>query len=170
MNIKKRRAAIITVILYAVLLLVVYIFQSMIFPFIRIAGLVPLILPIVSTGIAVSGGRLAGGVSGLFAGIFTDLSFNQPLALFTVILTFTGVGVGTVADTIFTKRFGTYFISCTAVLALCALVRLLPLLVAGAAPVFVLFNTALWQTAYSLAFTMPIWFAIRKIVSISDEN
>ena len=169
MNINKRRAAIITIILYAVLLIVVYVFQSMIFPFIRIAGLVPLILPIVSTGIAVYGGRFAGGVSGLFAGIFTDLSFNQPLALYTVILTLAGVGVGTVADTIFAKRFGTYFISCVAVLAFCALVQLLPLLIDGAAPVLTLFNTALWQTVYSLVFVIPIWIAIRAIVSISAE-
>ena len=169
MKIKKRRAAVLSIILYAALLLVVYIFQSMIFPFIRIAGLVPLILPIVSTGIAVFGGRFAGGVSGLFAGIFTDLSFNQPLALYTVILTLAGVGVGTMADTAFAKKFGTYFICCVAVLAFCAIAQLLPHLIAGSAPVLTLFNMALWQTVYSLIFTIPIWIAIRSIVSISAE-
>ena len=170
MNIKKRWAGIVTIILYAALLVVVYIFQSMIFPFMQIAGLVPLILPIVSTGIAVSGGRMAGGVSGLFAGIFTDLSFNQPLALFTVILTLAGVGVGTVADTIFAKKFGTYFIACVAVLVFCALVQLMPHLIAGSAHILTLFNWALWEIVYSLIFTIPIWFAIRRIVSISEES
>ena len=170
MNIKKKWAEIITITLYAVLLLVVYIFQSMIFPFITIGGLVPLILPIVSTGIAVFAGRFPGGVSGLFAGIFTDLSFNQPLALFTVILTIAGVAVGTMADTIFAKKFGTYFISCIAVLVFCSIVNLLPLLIAGTATVLALFNQALWETLYSLVFSIPIWFAIRSIIAISGEN
>jgi cell shape-determining protein MreD len=170
MNIKKRWAGIVTIILYAALLIVVYIFQSMIFPFMRIAGLVPLILPIVSTGIAVSRGRMAGGVSGLFAGMLTDLSFNQPLALFTVILTLAGVGVGAMADTVIAKRFGTYFLSCVAVLAFCAIVQLSPLLIFGAAPILTLFNTALWEIVYSLVFTIPIWLAIRRIVSISEES
>ena len=170
MNIKKKWAKIIIVTLYAALLLVVYIFQSMIFPFITIGGLVPLILPVVSTGIAVHGGRFAGGVSGLFAGIFTDLSFNQPLALYTVILTLAGVGVGTMAETIFSKKFGTYFIACVAVLVFCSVVNLLPLLFAGAASVLALFNHALWETVLSLIFIIPIWFAIRSIVAISGEN
>ena len=167
---KKRWARIITIILHAVLLVVVYIFQSMIFPYIRIAGLVPLVLPIVSTGIAVHGGRTSGGVSGLFAGIFTDLSFNQPLMLFTVILTFAGVGVGALADTVLAKRFGTYFISCTVVLAVCAIVQLTPLLIAGGVSVVLLFDTALWQTVYSLFFTVPIWFAQVRIIAISEGN
>ena len=169
MNIKKRQAAIITIILYAVLLLVVYIFQSMILPFIRVGGLVPLILPIVSTGIAISVGRFAGGVSGLFAGMFTDLSLNQPLALFTVILTISGVVIGTAAETVFAKKFGTYFISCVAVLAFCSVVHLLPLFIAGSAPILTLLNTSLWEIVYSLVFTIPIWLAIRAIVSISAE-
>ena len=165
---KMRQPGVIKIILYAVLLVVVYIFQGMIFPFIRIAGLAPLILPIVSTGVAVYGGRTPGGISGLFAGMLTDLSFNQPLALFTVVLTLAGVGVGAMADTIFAKRFGTYIISCVAVLSVCALVQLVPLLIAGAAPVFLLFNTALWQTVYSLVFAIPIWFAVHRIATVFD--
>lgn len=168
-DMKKRQLGIIKIVLCAGLLVLAYIIQSMIFTYVRIFGLVPLILPIVSTGVAVYGGRTAGGVSGLFAGMFTDLSLNQPLALFTVILTFAGVGVGTVADTIFAKRFGTYFISCAAVLAACAIVQLFPLLIFEGVPAFLLFNTALRQTVYSLVFAIPIWFAIRKIISISDD-
>ena len=167
---KNRRARIFVIALHAILLVVVYIFQSMIFPYIRLWGLVPLILPLVSTGTAVHGGRFAGAVSGLFAGIFTDLSFNQPLLLFTLILTLLGVGVGSMADTVFAKRFGTYFISCIIVLWVCALVQIFPLLVFGEVPAALLFDTAMWQTIYSLAFTVPIWFVIRKIVSISEES
>jgi len=135
----------------------------MIFPYLRLAGLSPLLLPIVSTGVAVYEGRYTGGIMGIFAGILCDVSFNQPAGVFTVLLTFTGLLIGTIADTVIMRSFVTYFLSCTAVLAVSALIQMFPLVFFEDVPPRLLWATALWQTVYSLIFALPIWFSVRAL-------
>jgi len=159
----KRRTLIISIILHAVLLLTVYVFQGLIFPYLRLYGLAPLLLPVVSTGVAVYEGRFAGGVTGLFAGILCDVSFNEPAMVFTLLLTLTGLLVGTLADTVIMRGFATYFLSCVAVLAISAFAQMFPIIFFEGVQPQQLFQTALWQTVYSLVFTLPIWFSVRAL-------
>ena len=159
----KRRTLIVSIAIHALLLIIVYIFQSMVFPYLRLAGLAPLLLPVVSTGVAIYEGRYAGGIMGIFAGVLCDVSFHQPTGLFTVLLTFTGLLIGTLADTIITRGFVTYFLGCAAVLALAALVQMIPIVFIVGVPPRLLWATALWQTLYSLVFALPIWFAVRAL-------
>jgi len=159
----KRRTLIVSILLHALLLILVYIFQSMIFPYLRLAGLAPLLMPIVSTGVAVYEGRDAGGIMGMFAGIFCDVSFNEPVGVFTVLLTVMGLIIGTLADTTITRGFVTYFLCCVAVLAVSALIQMLPLLFLLNVPIQPLISVAIQQTLYSLIFTLPIWFFVRAL-------
>jgi len=161
----KRQTLIISILLHALLLILAYIFQGMIFPHLKLAGLTPLLMPIVSTGVAVCEGRDAGGIMGIFAGIFCDNSFNEPTVVFTVLLTVLGLIVGTLADTVITRVFATYFLSCVAVLAISALVQMLPLLFRSNAPVPIqpLITMLFQQTVYALIFTIPIWFFVRAL-------
>jgi len=161
----KKQTLIVSILLHALLLVLVYIFQSMIFPYLRLAGLAPLLMPIVSTGVAVYEGRDAGGIMGIFAGIFCDVSFNKPVGVFTVLLTVLGLVVGTFADTVITRVFATYFLSCVAVLTISALVQMFPLvfLLDATVPIHTLMSTAIQQTVYSLVFTIPIWFFVRAL-------
>jgi len=129
----------------------------------RLAGLVPLLLPIVATGVAIYEGRYAGGTFGLVAGILCDVSFNEPAGVFTVLLTLTGLVIGTLADTIITRGFVMYFISCAVVLSVAAFVQMFPLLFFDNVPFAPLLTTALWQTVYSIVFTVPIWFFVRAL-------
>jgi len=159
----KRRTLIVSICLHALLLMIVYIFQSMIFPYLRLAGLAPLLLPIVSTGVAVYEGRYAGGIMGIFAGILCDVSLLQPTGVFTVMLTLTGLLIGTLADTVIMRGFVTCFLSCAAVLSLAALVQMFPLVFFEDVPPSLLWGTALWQTVYSLIFVLPIWIPVRAL-------
>jgi rod shape-determining protein MreD len=165
----KRRATIIPTVLHALLIIIVFIFQAMFFPHIRIGGLVPLLLPIVSTGMAVYQGRHVGGISGLFAGILCDLAFNQPLGMFTVLLSFTGVIVGILSDNLLARRFGSSFISCAVVLSVCAFAQLFPLLFFVGVPAASLINVAIGQTVYSMIFVLPLWFFIRALARMSEK-
>ena len=159
----KRRALVISIALHALLLMVVYVFQGMIFPYLRINRLVPLLLPVAGTGIAIYEGRFIGGVSGIFAGILCDVSFNAPAGVFTVLLTITGLLVGALADTIIARGFVTFFICCAFVLSAAAFVQMFPLLFFENVPPSALMPTALWQTVYSLVFTFPLWFFVRAL-------
>ena len=167
----KKQTLFISIVLHALLLTAVYILQGVIFPFLRINGLVPLMLPIVSTGIALYEGRYTGGVSGLFAGILCDISFNQPVGVFTVFLTFSGLLVGTLADTVILRGFVTYFISCAIVLLGSAFVQLFPLIALPDQniPLQAIISTTIQQTIYSLIFALPIWFFVQALGKYTDR-
>lgn len=159
----KRKTLIVSIILHALLLMLVFVFQSMIFPYLRLSGLAPLLMPIISTGVAVCEGRDAGGIMGIFAGIFCDISFNEPIGAFTVLLTITGLIVGAMADTILTRGFVTYMLCCAAVLTASALMQMQPLFFIRNVPLQPLISTALRQTGYSLIFALPLWFFVRAL-------
>ena len=167
----KKKALIISILLHALLLTTVYAFQGVIFPYMRLGGLVPLLLPVASTGIALYEGRYIGGIYGLVTGILCDISFNQPAGVFTVLLTLTGLIVGTLADTVILRGFVTYYISCAAVLVLTAFVQMFPLIVLPTynIPAYVLLPTAIRQTVYSLILAFPIWFFVRALGTWTDR-
>ena len=162
-TLQKRWIFLVSVVFHAMLLMAAYVLQSMILPHLKFSGLVPLLLPIVSTGAAVYQGRVAGGVVGLFAGIFCDISFNAPAGGFTVLLTFTGLFVGFLADTVMARGFVTYIISCAVVLAISAFAQMFPLLLFERIPSKPLLMMAVRQTVYSLIYSLPIWFFVRAL-------
>jgi len=167
----KKKSLIISILLHSLLLTTVYIFQGVIFPFMRLGGLVPLLLPVAATGIALYEGRYVGGISGLFAGVLCDISFNQPAGVFTVLLTLIGLIVGTLADTVILRGFVTYYISCTVVLIIAAFVQMFPLIVLPtySIPAHVLLPTAIRQTIYTLILAFPIWFFVRALGKWTDK-
>ena len=160
-TLQKRWIFTVSLVLHGLLLMVVYVMQSMVFPYLKFNGLVPLLLPIVSTGIAIYQGCITGGVVGIFAGIFCDISFNEPVGVFTVFLTMTGLLVGYLADTVIARGGATYFIFCAIVLAAAAFVQVFPFLVLEDVPSAPLVYLAIRQTVYSLAYALPIWFFVR---------
>ena len=151
------RSRVVSIILHTLLILGAYVFQRMIFPYLRLYGLVPLLLPLASTGIAVYEGRDAGGIAGLFAGILCDVSFNEPTGVFTVLLTFLGLLAGMLTDSLIKRGFASFFLCSVAVLVVCAFAQMFTLLFFERVPPRALLMTALWQTAYSLIFVFPIW-------------
>ena len=165
----KRKTLIISTLLHALLLIVIYVIQGVILPFMRFGGLVPLLLPVAATGVALYEGRDTGGVTGLFAGILCDVSFNQPVGAFTVFLTLSGLVIGTLSDTLILKGFMTYYLCCGAVLVVSALVQMFPLAVLQDIPLQALLGTAIQQTIYSLIFALPVWFFIRALGKRADR-
>jgi len=167
----KKQLLITSIFLHAVFIIVIYVFQGVIFPLLRINGLVPLLLPIAVAGIALYEGRYTGGITGLFAGILCDVSFNQPAGVFTVLLTFVGLIIGALADTVILRGFVTYYISCAAVLIVSGFVQSFPLMIIpdNNIPLNALISTSAQQTAYSLIFALPIWFFVRALGKRADK-
>ena len=159
----KRRDWIVLIALHALLLLTVYVLQGMIFPYMRIVGFIPLLLPIVSVGIAVNEGCHAGGIAGLFAGILCDSSFNQPVGVFTVLLTLTGLFVGALVDSVVMRGFVTYMVCCFVVLIISALVQIFPYFVFDRILERAFLSVALRQTLFSIVFAPLLWFFARAL-------
>ena len=135
----------------------------MIFPYLRSFGYVPLLLPIVSTGVSVYEGRFTGGIVGIFAGILCDISFSEPAGVFTVLLTICGLLTGALADTVMTRGFATFILCCAAVLLICAVVQFFPFVFFRGVPLQPLLQVAFRQTAYSLVFAVPFWLLVRAL-------
>ena len=161
----KKQELTISILLHTLFIISVYILQGVIFPHIRLAGYVPLLLPVASTGIALYEGRHKGGIAGLFAGILCDVSFNQPVGVFTVFLTLAGLIVGTISDTYVLKGFVTYYIGSAIILAISTFIQMIPLIISPVqnVPLQALITTAIQQTIYSLILAFPMWFFIHAL-------
>jgi cell shape-determining protein MreD len=138
----------------------------------RLDGLVPLMLPVAAAGVALYEGRYVGGITGLFAGILCDISFNAPAGTFTVLLTLMGLGVGVLSETVFLPGFVTYMLTSAGVLIICAFVQMMPFMImpANPVPMMMLLTTAGWQTLYSMALAIPIWFFVRALGKRADRQ
>jgi hypothetical protein len=66
----------------------------MVFTYIPIDGIIPVLLPTAVVGIATFEGSSRGGGYGLLAGMLCDVSFNQPVIVMTVVLTLVGLSSG----------------------------------------------------------------------------
>lgn len=147
-------------------LLLMYILQGMIFPRLPLFGSKPLLLPLVVVGAALFEGRVTGGAVGLAAGILCDLSFNEPTAVFTLLLTVTGLVVGWLGDTVLVKSFPSYLLCSLGALIFCAFIQVFALLFFENAPIPLLLNTGVLQTLVSLPFLIPTYYITRGMSRI----
>lgn len=153
---KKRPVA--RAIIYFVYLIFIFILQSMIMSRYPIFGAKPLILPLVAVSAALFYGRVTGGVVGLFAGMLTDMSFNEPTIVFTLALTFVGLAVGYMAETVLFRGLPAFLLTALLALVFCAFVQAARLLFISGAPGALLFELSLRQLASSALFALPIYF------------
>lgn len=144
-------------------LLVLYILQSMVFTHITLWGVKPLLLPLAVAGVALFDGAFAGGIFGIFAGVLCDMSFNQPTIAFTLVLTFLGIGIGFIADTLLVRGFPSYLLISFFTLLVCSLIQMFPLMFFYGVPFGPLFYTATRQVIYSLIFTIPMYYLTRFV-------
>jgi cell shape-determining protein MreD len=151
------------VLYHALFLLAVYILQALLFPFISRLAAIPVLLPLAAAGIAMFEGGARGGVAGLAAGILCDLSFNQPIAVFAVILTALGLIVGVLFDTVIARGFPAYLLCGVLVLLTVSFAQMFTLLFFERVPAPELVRTALQQTLVSVPFTLPFYFVCRAL-------
>ena len=144
-------------------ILVVYIFQAMIFTYISIDGIIPILLPIAVVGIATFEGSSSGGGYGLLAGMLCDVSFNQPVIVMTVVLTLVGIFVGVLSETVMARGFPTFILCCLGALILTSFVSMFSLLFFSGVDSSALLIIGLKQTLYSMIFAFPIYFVVRSL-------
>ena len=148
---------------YACLLFVLYILQSMVFPYFKTLGTKPLIIPVAVMCLALFEGPVKAGIFGVFAGIFCDFSFNQPAIQFTVFMTVMGLAAGYLFQTVLATGFPS-FCACTAVaLVICALVQSFGLVFYSGADILAVLKGIILKTGYSIIFTFPIYLIVKWI-------
>ena len=153
----------VVLIAHIIFIIIIYILQSMVFTYFPINGVYPVLLPIAVVGIATFEGGARGGGYGLLAGMLCDVSFNQPVAVMTVALTFVGIVVGVLSETIMARGFPTYFLCCAGVQVLTSFVSMFSLVFFTNVEFASLMQTGMLQALYSLIFTLPIYPAVRAL-------
>lgn len=147
---------------YLLLLLIIYLLQSSVFPHLKILGVKPLLLPLFAVGVGLFRGGLAGGCWGLAAGLLCDISLGGTGLLFTVFLTACGFFTGFLSQFVLAKGFPSYFVISLSVLMIAAFIQMFGLLAYYGADPLILILTGLKQTLYSLILTVPIYLWIRR--------
>jgi len=155
---------------HAMFLLVVFVVQALVLPYIKSLPSIPLILPLAAVGAAMFEGGARGAAVGLFAGVLCDIAMMRPIAQFTVLLTIICLVVGVLAETVFARGFAPYFVICIAVLVVCAIAQMFTLLFFDGAEAQWLFVEAIRQLVVSLPFTIPLYFGMRVVVRRSAEE
>ena len=160
---RKHKKIILLILLYVPLILICFILQATVFSELPLGGAKPLILPVASVSVAMHGGRVRGGVFGLFAGILSDVALGSPTILFTLLLTCAGIIVGVLFETVLARGFPSYVLCCAAVLIIAAFCQMFGLLFFRGESAPALLSTAAFQTIYSLFFTVPMYLITRPL-------
>jgi len=155
---------------HALFLLIVFVVQALVLPYVTSLPSIPLILPLAAVGAAMFEGGARGAIIGLFAGVLTDMALTQPIAQFTVVLTLICLVVGVLSDTVFAQGFAPYFVLCVGTLVVCAFAQMFTLLFFDGADPRWLFLEAARQLIVSLPFTVPLYFGTRGLIKRSSEE
>lgn len=150
------------IISHAVITLVVYLLQAAFFSGLKIGGAAPLILPLAAVGFGLFDGGLWGGIWGLICGILCDVSLTDSGCLFTVFLTIAGFFTGFLSEFVLARGFPSFLTVSLAVLVLSAAFQLVGPCFYREVPFSVVWKPALWQTLYSAAFILPVYYPIHR--------
>lgn len=158
----------IRIITHTLMLLVLFVLQSMVFSRLRVMGAAPLILPVTVVGVALSEGATWSGAFGIAAGIFCDASYMETTVFFTVLLPILGVLAGLLSELFLTQGLLSYLLCCVLTLAIIAFFQLFAFLVFRDVSPQALMITALLQTIYSLILAVPVYY-FTKAVSLKGH-
>ena len=158
-----KRRIVFLFIYHALFLLAIYVVQSFVLPYVRALPSIPLILPLAAVGVAMFEGGGRGAVAGLLAGALCDLSMNQPMAQFTVLMTFICLVICVLSAQVLAQGFLAYLTLCVGTLAACAFMQMFTLMFFDGVTPQLLLREALRQGVVSLPFTVPIYFASRAL-------
>ena len=151
------------ILVHALVLLLLYVLQAMVFSRLRLLGIAPLILPLAVVGVAIFEGPSWGSGFGLAAGVLCDIAFLSSTVLFTILLTAIGMGVGLLSEYLLSRGFPSYFLCAIAALILVAAFQMFPLLVFFRQPPLALLRVAGLQTLYSIFFTLPLYYLAKAL-------
>lgn len=158
-NLKKIRRAL----LYILCIIVMLALQETVLSRISPLGVRAMPMPALVSAIGLFEGGLWGGLLGLLAGLMSDAAGSGTTVLLTITLTVIGFCSGLVGQMLINRRFYSYMIAAAAALLATALCQALSLWVYHGASVLALARTAGLQTAWSLPFAVPSYFACRGI-------
>ena len=143
--------------LYIGIIVVVQIFQNLLFSRVELWGAKALLTPSLVVAVGMLEGGVTGGYLGLLAGFFLDMSFTENAILFTVLFTVIGFFSGYVSEYYVNKRLFAYLFIAAAALLITSLCQGVRTLVFYKAELAAIAAAALSQFIWSLPFSIPVY-------------
>ena len=157
---KLRRA-----IVYALVLVVVFIVQDLLAARIPLWGVRPMLIPAAVVAIGLFEGGSWGGFIGLAAGYFFDFGYIEQTVLFTIFLTVIGFFSGALGKYLLYKGFVSYMALVLAAMILITAAQMFSFLFFTDTNAWAVWRTGLIQILWSLPWAVPIYFPCRNIAS-----
>lgn len=167
---RRKNGVLVKALILAPYLILLYLLQSTVFTHLQLWGTKPLLLPVAAAGIAFFCGRVEGGVFGLLAGMLMDLACNQLTVQFTLLMTFLGILIGLLSDTVLVQGFPSYLLGCALELVLTSAYQVLSMWVLNGAPIALSTAVGLKQTLYSLIFSLPLYYLSRFYFRVTGSG
>lgn len=146
---------------YGILLLVLFILQSMIFPHLRLMGVTPLLIPLAVVGAGLFSGTTIGGVFGICAGIVCDMTMVETSVLFTLLMAACGIITGLLGENALARGFPSFLLCSVTALLIIAAAQLFGLVAYRGVAFSAVLGVAWRQSVYSLIFVIPVYWAVR---------
>ena len=147
--------------LYALYLFLVLVFQNMALTQIRPLGVCPFMLPAAVVAVGMFEGASWGAVFGLFMGIFADMFYVESTVGFTLLFPAIAFAVGFVSQFFINRRFFAFMVASCAALLVTGVAQMLRVLVLEGWS-FALLSTAILQTLWSLPPAVLAYFPPAK--------
>lgn len=155
---------------YGLAFAVLFILQDLLVSHITLLGVHALLVPAAVVTVAIFDGGNWGGFLGLIAGYFCDLGCVESSALFTVLLTAAGFFIGVLGKYVLHRGFFSYLTLLAAVLAVITFCQMFPFLFFTDTGFWPVLRTGLLQIAWSLAWSVPVYFPFKAIALAPDRR
>lgn len=155
---KLRRAA-----LYAACVVVMLTLEENVVARVSVLGVRAWPMPALIAAIGLFEGGLWGGLFGILAGFFADMSGANTTVLLTITLAALGFLSGLVGHMLINRRFYSYMLAAAVFLLAAGLCQALQVWVYHGAAPLALLGTAVLQALWSLPFAVPCYFVCRAI-------
>lgn len=159
---KIKRETVLNIVYHGIFLLILYILQAAIFPWIG-TGAVPLLLVVAAAGLSHFADSGRGAILGLFCGILCDVALGRATIVYTVSLSIIGLIMGYLGETIFSRRFPSYMLCCIVTLVAVSFIQMFALLFFEDVPAVQLLMTALMQIITSVICAVFMYPAVKRL-------
>ncbi len=146
---------------YALYMLLVLVFQTMLFSQLRPLGVCSMFLPAAVAAVGMFEGAIPGAVFALVLGFFADMAFVENTVAFTIL--FPGISFATsfISRFFINRRFFAYMVVAAVALAVTAVVQMIKTAVIDAWSA-IMIQTALFQVIWSLPLAAAVYFGPAK--------
>ena len=149
--------------LFFFVLILTLLLQDVVLSHIALLGVRAMFLPALVTAVGHFEGGWRGGLFGLMAGVFQDLSGTEISLFFTLLYPLMGFVAGFMTEFFLNRHFYVYCIFAAGALFLAALLQMLPLLLSHPESALALWKTCILQTLWSIPFLLPAYYTVNAL-------